>query len=508
MSAPDNDDIFLIRVRRAGGSVTLAAPSTALDKRLRFGTYVQGNATPAKGTIQFTGTFTIASAGEFRLDPNASVQFAGVTVSSGTRDRPFFWIADKSEDRIAITDTLTIPDGENIRLPALVVSKSFTVKGGIKAGKVSELRVGGALSGNTGEAEIPLKIQSGTTLRIDGVNVVVHVWKELLVDGTIEDVTKGANHPLWIVFLNVEDGSSSRTIPVFIRSSKYEPLDQGFDHNDCFRIRGKGTIPAGIFAVAMGNLCVELKRVGPVTIAGSIKDNVDDTQEKLSTDLIFREDVVVDGDVVQWNDARILFTKTAKIQGDVILRDGGTPYTNTDDYGEANTDADAGVRVGREVGNANKYTCTYSNKYRRVYAQYDGGVRTDHIPGIHFAGAVTITGDLSVYSNTLTETTEATTADATQCAPRVLFMVPLAKTGGTAEIPLTSSVGGESGGGGYGEFRRQGAGLPGYGLPGNQQSYAKNLPQPSRGQGSGGRGEHHWDGSSGHVQHWRDVHGE
>ncbi len=202
MSGNANRDVFLIRVRRAGGSVTLAAPTVALDKRFRFGTYVQGSATPVKGTIQFTGTFTIATAGEFRLDPNASVQFADVTVSAGSRTRPFFWIADKSEERIAITGTLTIPKGESVRLPALVVSRSFTVKGGTKAGKVSELRVGGDFSAGDAENDSPLTVQSGATLRIDGVNVVAHFWKELLVDGTIEDVTKGTKHPLWIAFLN------------------------------------------------------------------------------------------------------------------------------------------------------------------------------------------------------------------------------------------------------------------------------------------------------------------
>ena len=90
LSDPANHDIFLIRVRRAGGSVTLAAPTTALSLELKFGTYVQGNTTPVKGTIQFTGTFTIAAAGVFRLDPNASVEFADVTVNVGMPGAPRF----------------------------------------------------------------------------------------------------------------------------------------------------------------------------------------------------------------------------------------------------------------------------------------------------------------------------------------------------------------------------------------------------------------------------------
>ncbi len=439
MSDNVNGDIFLIRVRRAGGRVTLAAPTAALEKQFRFGTYVQGTTIPVKGTIQFTGTFTIAAAGEFRLDPNASVQFENVTVNAGTRAFPFFWIVDKSEERIAITDTLTIPKGESVRLPALVVSKSFTVKGGMKAEKTSELRVGGPPATGGNSIETPLLVQSGATLRIDGVDLVVHLQKEMLVEGAIEDVTKGSKHPLRIAFRNVAMGPGMRKSGPFIRSDLYHPLVQGFDHNDCLRIRGKGTIPAGIYAIAMGNLCVELKQVGPVTVSGSIQD--DKSGGGISTDLIFREDVMIDGDVAQWNDSRIMFEKTATIRGDIILRDGGPPYTNTADYGEANTDADSGIRHGWKVSD-NKWTCEYSNAVRRDGATVDGGVKTDHIPGVHFAGAVTVAGDLNVYSNTLTETTTAATKDDTQCAPRVLFMAPLAKTSGDKEISLTSSVGG------------------------------------------------------------------
>ncbi len=442
LSDNEDRDVFLIRVRRAGGRVALAAPTAILKKRFRFGTYVQGNATPVKGTIQFTGTFRIAAAGEFRLDPSASVQFENVTVT-GTRTIPFFWIADKSEERITITGTLTIPDGESVRLPVLVVSRSFTVKGGTKAGKASELRLGGLPSSGLGkQARNSLKVQSGATLRIDGVDLVVYLRKEMFVEGTIEDVTKGARHPLRVAYRNVASGPGRRSGGPFLSSGSYKPLEDGVDHNDCLRIRGKGTIPAGIFAIAMGNLCVELKRVGPVTVSGSIQDDRY-TTEKISTDLIFREDVIVEGDVAQWNDSRILFAKTATIQGNVVLRDGGTPYTNTADYGTANITADSGVRGGWRRGPPNRlYTCEYSNWLRRRSATSDGGVWTHYIPGVHFAGAVTITGDLDVYSSTLTEATTGTTRADTKCAPRVLFMAPLAKASGDTEISLTSSVGG------------------------------------------------------------------
>ncbi len=442
MSNNSDGDVFLIRIRRAGGSITLAAPTVAVDKRFKFGTYVQGSTTPVKGTIQFTGTLTIAAAGQFQLDPKASVQFEDVTLSAGSRTVPFFYVADKSEERIAITDTLTIPKGESVQLPVLVVSRSFTVKGGQKAEKTSELRVGGELSTGGNPIGTPLKVHRGASLRIDGVDLVVHLRKEILVEGTIEDVTKGTSHPIQIALLNKSTGSNRRNNDEFRESSSYQPMSQGFDEKDCKRIRGTGTIQSGILVIAMGNVCVELMRVGPVTVSGSLQNDVY-TDVKISTDLIFREDVIVDGDVMQWNDSRIVFAKKATIRGDVILRDGGTPYTNTADYGQANTAADSGIRVGwQDVLNNRRYTCEYLNRWRRTYVAGDGGLRTDHIPGVHFAGMATITGDLNVYSNTLTETTTGATADATQCAPRVLFMAPLAQNKGATEIALTSSIGG------------------------------------------------------------------
>ena len=449
LSDPGNSDVFLIRVRRAGGSVTLAAPSVALDKRFQFGVYVQGSTTPVKGTIEFTGTFTIAATGQFQLAPKASVQFENVTLSEGSRptnvgEQEFFRIADESEERITITGTLTIPNGESVRLPALVVSRSFTLKGGTNSeGKTSQLKVGGPPSTGGTEVDVPLTVQSGATLQINGVDLVIHLLKEMFVEGAIEDVTKGKRHPLRIAFLNSASVPGTRGSVPFITADLYHPLVQGFDHNDCLRIRGKGTIPAGIFAIAMGNVCVELKRVGPVTVSGSIQNDVY-TGAEISTDLIFREDVIVDGDVEQWNDSRIVFAKTATIRGDVILRDGGIPYTNTDDYGQGNIAADSGIRVGWRNRNLinNQYTCAYSNRIRRTEVQRRGGIRTYHIPGVHFAGMATIAGDLNVYSNTLTETTTGATLADTKCAPRVLFMAPLASNKGATEISLTSSVGG------------------------------------------------------------------
>ncbi len=415
--------LFLIRVPGEGDTVQVPAPTTPLTKKMMFGPYTVG-LEPEEGTLEFTGNFRISPGGEFLLERKAKAQFADITLESGSRTTDLFGDNDASEN-IVITGTLTIPDGESVLLHGLTVFESFTVRGGIGGGQASSLRI--AAGG--------LTVNSGATLSLDDVDLVVHAKRDgVTVDGTIVDVTKEKSRSVWIAYLNVDGGEDSRGATLYSPSVAYRPRFEGFDEYDCIRIRGTGTIRAGIFAIATGNLCVELKRVGPVTVSGSIQNDVY-TREKITTDLIFREDVIVEGDVAQWNDARIVFEKTAEIQGDVILRDGGTPYTNTADYGEANTASDSGIRRGWPL-DGTAYTCAYSNARRRDRWDHDMG--THHIPGVQFEGVAMIAGNLNVYSSTLTETTTA----ATQCAPRVLFLAPLVQDDATADIQLLSSVGG------------------------------------------------------------------
>ncbi len=424
-----DDEVLIILVRRAGGTVTVPAPSTALTKKMRFGLYVRGgDFGEVEGKIVFMGNFKISPEGEFRPRENVKVQFEDITLESGNRSTVPFGDADGYK-QVAVTGTLTIPDGESVLLRGLIVSESFTVKGGVASGQASRLRIeaGG------------LTVHSGDTLRLNDVDLVLHVKRDgVMVDGAIEDITKGASRSVWIAYLNSGTGEDSRGGNIYLPSGSYRPRSSGFDENDCYRIRGKGTIRAGIFAIAAGTLCVELTRVGPVTVAGSIQNDTY-TRQKITTDLIFREDVIVEGDVAQWNDSRIVFEKKATIQGDVILRDGGTPYTNTADYGEANIAADSGVRPGWELSE-NKWTCEYSNGRRRD--EWDYQIGTYHIPGVQFEGAAIIEGDLNVYSNTLTETATATTEATSRCAPRVVFMAPLVQDDAKADLHLVSSVGG------------------------------------------------------------------
>ena len=421
-----HDDVFLIRVRRAGGTVMLDAPDAALDKRVRFGTYVKGSTTAVEGMLKFGKNFRIHTPdGQFKLHDKARVEFTKVTVEPGTRllSTDFFLTENKSEERIAIADSLIM--NAHAGLDRLIVSESFGVKGP------------GALTIYNG-----LTVKRGATLSLHQ-NIYIDFKKGsskddpkgmVTVDGAIEG-------PLPLIFAY---GKDYREQGQYISSSEYKPDTNGaVDHEDCFRIRGSGIMNSGLIAVAMGNVCIDLKKVGGVAVTGSIDEatrylgRVSNLQDQnITTDLIFRNDVVIER-LFQWNDSRVVFEKTARIKGNVVLRDGpvtgglGNPF-----FGIARTSSvRIGLRNGPFVkGSKEKFTCAYITKRKAG----DKKQRGAHIPGVQFEDAVTIEGDLDVRSNTLEETTvHATDSTMTKCAPRVLFMAPLTKK------TITSRIGGD-----------------------------------------------------------------
>ncbi len=432
-------DTFYIRVRRAGGTVQVPAPATSLTKKVIFAVYAKGGDENAvEGTLEFTGNFKIAPEGQFSLDKKAKAQFEDVTLDAGNRSRDFFDISSEGNpkaEQFAITGTLTIPDGEEAVLQELIVSKSFTVKGA-----ASKFRI-----------RVRLVVERGATLRIDDVDVYFHQRRTggrerdiLTVDGAIEDVTKETRRPLRIAALNTSDDVEGRgTSGSYNGYIDYTPED-GVTTDDCIPLRGSGTLNAGILVVAMGNVCVEdLTQIGAVTVSGSLASDAFSRYE-VTTDLIFRKEIIVNGDVAQWNDSRILFEQATTIRGNVILQDGGIPYDATETFGTDGATLGAGntttgIRKGTQLFGGQPFSCAYVPVEFRRSSKYQ-----DHIPGIHFSGTARITGDLDVRSNTLTNGDPSTTeGSAPQCAPRVLFMAPLAKTSGDREIALTSSVGGD-----------------------------------------------------------------
>ncbi len=402
---------FLIRVRRSGATVTLAPPATiALFNQVTFGTYISGSSSAVEGTIEFTGTFLIGTTGQFILDPNASVQFKNITLGPGKRllwangEHPeFFKVENGSEKRMAITGTLQV-GSTAVSLKKLVVSKSFT------------------LAGNGVQIQNELTVKHGATLTLE-TNLWVSLRKGkdkedtqgiLTIDGAIVGTDKNQIDILFIAGGNnayAINGRGTSADAFFHTYTEYTPAADGaIDHTDCVRITGDGVIRNMETIVrAYGNVCIELKEIGSLQATGSIQNPAD--ERDITSDVIFKNDVVVGGYLEMWNDARVVFEKTALVRGILILADGTNAISvNHDWYGTARTTS---IRKGVQTGGSgSKYSCAYVP-----------GKPALHIPGVQFEGAATIMGELQVRANNLRdEAPHATTAP--ECAPRVLFLAP------------------------------------------------------------------------------------
>ncbi|MXZ56950.1 MAG: hypothetical protein F4Z16_00495, partial [Rhodothermaceae bacterium] len=182
-----------------------------------------------------------------------------------------------------------------------------------------------------------------------------------------------------------EDTSTDPVTPAesfFHMSSDYMPdSDNKANQEDCVWITGSGEIENEIRAVAAGNICVTLGNIGDITVAGSIVEPSGSSTETLdiTTDVIFRNNVEVDGDVIQWNDARVVFEGTATVTGSVILEDGVLPIaTFPAAFGTARLDDTSvitsvrrGVKlvagVVEEGDDQTPFTCTYRSTMDEVF---------------------------------------------------------------------------------------------------------------------------------------------
>ena len=427
----DNDQ-FLIRVRRVGGTVTLAAHSADLTKQIVFGAYVKGSGAAVEGTVKFTGEFKVGSGGRFDLHEKASVEFKDFTAKTTS---PIGYNPDPWE-RLVITGTLHAANPSKsgrIILERIVVHKSFTTKGpievyhGVTVNRGDTLYLGGNLV---------LTMRRGNS-KTDGRGL-------LTVNGAIVGATDKVGPALAesIEYIRIRNangfftnGRNSGFGNQFHTYSEYTPVNGAIDHTDCIRILGSGTIDVKVRSYANGNICVEVKKVGRIETIGSLQTDAS-PQKGITTDVIFRNDVEI-YDVEQWGDSRIVFEKTATIRGNVILNDGTGRYGGSapENWAMSTSSARIGVRNGPFVkGSKEKFTCAYITKRKAGDTKQRGA----HIPGVQFEDAVTIEGDLDVRSGRIQEVTvHATDSTMTKCAPRVLFMAPLTKK------TITSRIGGD-----------------------------------------------------------------
>ena len=436
-----SNDTHLIQIASAGGEVSLNVPTTALGRSTTFGTYVKGSRDPVEGTIRFQGEFIIATPlGQVKPHEKTTIEFESVEVAGGSSARPeehyVFAGTNKPEERIIITRYIEVKSRSS-KFSRLVVSKDLVVGGSRTIDIVNGLTV-----------------KRGATLTLNQ-NLYLYAGKKtdppggIHVDGTIvsdiDTFLPTSVHPVKEIRLAYAMRPNDIKQPHrgdgtgFIPTSEYKPAD-GVDHNDCFRIQGSGKIDVSIRTVGNGNLCVEMKHVSDISVGGSIREGNDGRQARnITTDLIFRNEVVIDGDLTQWGDARVVFERKATIKGHVILGDQANEFPFLPSRLTLGTPRENGVRQGVRDKDTEKYKCEY------VTRKAGDKVRGMHIPGVQFEDEVVIEGDLQVRSKYLAEVSESTDASAndSKCAPRVLFMAPPVKATGPALMTKTSHIGGK-----------------------------------------------------------------
>ena len=421
------DDTIAIRVRRAGGSVTITGDHT-IDEAITFATYQRGGGGLVSGMLEFTGTVTLSAAGQFTPykmgTVEVNVQFKDVTLSiAGTNTQPF---GMDTEERWTISGALTTG---NATIDKLVVDENLTVKGmdadtgedGHQAPTlvVKDLDVkSGTLTIGTKEEDMDSTVE---------LRVPLQKTDTLVVDGMIAGT--GA---LWIAHLNTaaERGATGFDLH---RTTEYMPHATDVKKDmGCAQVRGGGEIHNDIYAIASGNVCISLKKVGGLFAAGSLSDD-EDTDRDITTDLIFRRDVEVTGDVQQWNDARVVFEKKSTIQGSVVLDAGALPdVISTADFGTPNMPVDL---------RSSQFVRTGPNCDSRIYAEIWSDLRRSSrgmkVSGVQFAGNTTIEKDLNYrFGYALSGAGRRDNI----CRTRVLF---LADSTGAADKAYTSHIRGD-----------------------------------------------------------------
>ena len=312
-SVSSDNDLILVRIRRVGETATIG-DATMINKMVTLGVYVRGTSAAAKGAVSFTGSVELADGGDLMTHKDASVHFDELEVSGMS-----------SIDKLTVRDDLTISedDDDNTMTSVLAVDE-LTVNSG------QTLTLGNG-------ANVRARLTKGAVGKMNG---------KLDVKGTIDGMGD-----LWIAHTADERAADGFMLhePGDYRPDEVVGTSKNkFTADDCLMVTGGGTVENDLHIVAAGNVCVILGEVGNLNAVGSISG-----QDDITTDVIFRNGVTVNGDVMQWNDARVSFEKSAMIEGDVTLdygdggvgTDFGTPISAPADFERA---MGSGVEFGGE----------------------------------------------------------------------------------------------------------------------------------------------------------------
>ena len=278
-------DTVLVRIRRASETATIG-DATTINKMVTLGVYVRGTDKAAKGAVRFTESVKFAAGGDLMTHKGANLFFEELEVTGMS-----------SVDKLTVSDDLTISeDDEEDNMTSVLAVDELTVNSGqtLTLGKGADVRV---------------RLTKGAVGEMNG---------KLDIKGTVD-----GDGDLWIAHTDGERGADGFMLHMPADYDPYTaipPSKNKFTVDDCLMVTGGGTVENDLYFVAAGNVCVGLGEVGNLVAVGSI-----DGQEDITTDVIFRNGVTVNGDIEQWNDARVAFEMSAMIDGDVTLEygDGG-----------------------------------------------------------------------------------------------------------------------------------------------------------------------------------------
>ena len=301
-SGASDNDLILVRIRRASETATIGDDVT-IGKMVTVGVYVRGASAAAKGAVSFTGSVAMTDGGDLMAHEDASLHFDELEISGMS-----------SIDKLTIGDDLTISedDEDNTKTSVLAVDELS-----VSSGKTLTLEEG---------ADVRVRLTKGAVGKMNG---------KFDVKGSID-----GGGDLWIAHTAGERAATEFMLHEpgdYQPNTAIAPSRTKFTVDDCLMVTGGGTVENDLHFVAAGNVCVLSWEKSVTSIAvGSIAGHDDD----ITTDVIFRNGVTVNGDVMQWNDARVLFESSSTIEGDAALEYGdggvgtdfGTPISATDDF--------------------------------------------------------------------------------------------------------------------------------------------------------------------------------
>ena len=347
-------DTVLVRIRRTGETATIGEDVT-IDKMVTLGVYVRGTSKAAKGAVSFTGSVEFADGGDLTTHKDASIHFDELEVSGMS-----------SIDKLTIREDLTISEDDEENMMTSVLA-------------VDELTVNSGQTLTLGEgADVRVRLTKGAVGKMNG---------KLDVKGTID-----GGGDLWVAHTDGERGATGFALHMPADYDPYTaipPSKSKFTVDDCLMVTGGGTVENDLYFVAAGNVCVNLGEIGDLVAVGSISG-----QDDITTDVIFRNDVTVNGDVEQWNDARVSFEKSAMIDGDVTLDHGDSGVGTA--FGTPN---EAPADFERAMGSGLEFRAS-STIEGDLNLKFDGtGGHTQVLLNAHVSGGyhmTTVEGDLII----------------------------------------------------------------------------------------------------------------